>query len=249
MVGPYYYMPDTSWGHRIPVRWEDVTLRTVAGKSWRQPLARLTRPRFERVQQASPSPSQTMPQEGKHLEYPFTEHCFELLDALAAEPTKQLYLAHKASFRRHIEWPFQQVLFKVGELLPVPIQEVMETQEGLFGRFLKNDFGRGGTWDHYWGAFYPKGGKRIASAQLYVGLIAIRLSLGLISVNTRSISNSALCTTAKNIERCSLNCWPKCFTGNNWRGAHARLPRGLKGLDQAGSNGLQTPVNTEPVSL
>jgi len=43
----------------------------------------------------------------------------------------------------------------------------METEKGVFARILKNDWGRGGAWDFYWGAFYPKGGKRIEDAQLF----------------------------------------------------------------------------------
>jgi 5-methylcytosine-specific restriction protein B len=42
----------------------------------------------------------------------------------------------------------------------------MQTDKRLFSRFTKNDFGQGGAWDFYWGAFYQKGGKRTASAQL-----------------------------------------------------------------------------------
>ena len=179
VVGNYYYRPDTTWGHRIPVRWDDLTARSIPGKSWKQPLARLTQPRFERIQSAEPAAlPDTQPGSGRHLEFPFTEHSFDLLDALHDEPTKQIYLAHKESFRRHIEWPFQQVFLKIGELLPVPIQEVMETTEGLFGRILKNDFGRGGAWDHYWGAFYPRGSKRIASAQLYMRIDHEALEFG-----------------------------------------------------------------------
>ena len=42
----------------------------------------------------------------------------------------------------------------------------METDKRLFSIFAKNDFGRGGAWSHYWGAFYPKGSKRSQDAQL-----------------------------------------------------------------------------------
>jgi 5-methylcytosine-specific restriction protein B len=42
----------------------------------------------------------------------------------------------------------------------------METERWLFSRIPKNDFGQGGAWDFYWGAFYPKGSKRTQDAQL-----------------------------------------------------------------------------------
>jgi hypothetical protein len=46
--------------------------------------------------------------------------------------------------------------------------EYLETEKHLFSRILKNDWGKGGAWDFYWGAFYPKGGKRIKDAQLFL---------------------------------------------------------------------------------
>ena len=35
---------------------------------------------------------------------------------------------------------------------------------------MKNDFGLGGAWPWYWGAFYPKGGKRTKGAQLSMSI-------------------------------------------------------------------------------
>jgi 5-methylcytosine-specific restriction protein B len=54
----------------------------------------------------------------------------------------------------------------------------METERWLFSRIPKNDFGRGGAWDHYWGAFYPKGSKRIQDAQLSLWINYERLEFG-----------------------------------------------------------------------
>jgi hypothetical protein len=53
----------------------------------------------------------------------------------------------------------------------------LATRRNVFSRFLKNDFGRGGAWSNYWGAFYPKDGRRIASVQLAVWLNRERLRI------------------------------------------------------------------------
>src|SRR5207249_1604245 len=42
----------------------------------------------------------------------------------------------------------------------------------------KNDYGKGGAWDFYWGALYPKGGKRIAAPQLFVWINHAVLEFG-----------------------------------------------------------------------
>jgi 5-methylcytosine-specific restriction enzyme B len=54
----------------------------------------------------------------------------------------------------------------------------METEKGVFAKVLKNDYGRGGAWPFYWGAFYPKGGKRINDAQLSTVINKDQLEFG-----------------------------------------------------------------------
>ena len=63
-------------------------------------------------------------------------------------------------------------------LLPRAVTEVMETERKVFSRFVKNDFGQGGAWDFYWGAFYPKGGRRTQAPQLSLWLNHKRLEIG-----------------------------------------------------------------------
>ena len=100
----------------------------------------------------------------------FSERAFELLEGLHREPTKAYYHGHKDEFKAEVEEPFQGLMARVAENLPDQAREAMETQQGIFARFLKNDWGKGGTWDFYWGAFYPKGGKRTQDAQLFMRL-------------------------------------------------------------------------------
>jgi MoxR-like ATPase len=97
---------------------------------------------------------------------PFTTRTFELLEGIHASPTKAYYHAHKEEFKQFIEEPFQRIFRRVAERLPPQGQALMETETHVFARFLKNDWGKGGAWEFYWGAFYPKGGKRTEDAQL-----------------------------------------------------------------------------------
>jgi 5-methylcytosine-specific restriction protein B len=97
---------------------------------------------------------------------PFTLRSFELLEGMHATPTKDFYLAHKEEFKQFVEEPFQRLFHQVAQRLSTPVRAAMETEKGVFARFLKNDWGQGGAWEFYWGAFYPKTGKRMEDAQL-----------------------------------------------------------------------------------
>lgn len=108
----------------------------------------------------------------------FTEKAFELLDQLHKNPTRIFYQEHSEEFKESLEAPFQNLLHKVATLLPLSITQGIETEKGIFSRIPKNDFGKGGTWDFYWGAFYPKGGKRISDAQLFMWINRDRLEFG-----------------------------------------------------------------------
>jgi 5-methylcytosine-specific restriction protein B len=77
-----------------------------------------------------------------------------------------------------VEEPFQELFHDVAAQLPRAISAKMETEKRLFSRILKNDFGRGGAWDFYWAAFYPRGGKRTEDAQLSLWMNHERLEYG-----------------------------------------------------------------------
>ncbi|HSN75887.1 MAG TPA: AAA family ATPase [Anaerolineae bacterium] len=97
---------------------------------------------------------------------PFNSRTFELLKGLHSTPTKAYYQARKDAFKQFVEEPFQRVFHEVAQRLPAPVLAVMETEHRVFARFLKNDWGQGGAWEFYWGAFYPTGGRRTEDAQL-----------------------------------------------------------------------------------
>lgn len=107
----------------------------------------------------------------------FTSATFDLLAAIARTPTAAFYLERKPLFQELVERPLQGLLRRVAVRLPGMMRDRLETQRNIFSRFLKNDFGRGGAWANYWGAFYPKGSRRIADVQLAVWMNAERVGI------------------------------------------------------------------------
>ena len=111
-------------------------------------------------------------------ECPFSPASRDLLTQLALDPTRTFYSAHKDELKTHVELPVQSVLKAVVDRVAPPIRGAMETKHRLFGMIPKNDYGRGGAWPFYWGAFYPKGGKKTEGSQLYVFLDSRGFSYG-----------------------------------------------------------------------
>ncbi len=107
----------------------------------------------------------------------FTPETFDLLAAIARTPTAAFYLDHKADFKQHVEAPLHALMHRAGARLPEMVRARMEMERGIFSRFLKNDFGHGGAWANYWGAFYPKGSRRIVDAQLAVWMDQHRVGI------------------------------------------------------------------------
>lgn len=97
-----------------------------------------------------------------------SEQGFDLLGQLHESPTRAFYLEHKQEFTSLIESPFKDLLSAVVAKLDPAIVGRLETEKRVMASFLKNDFGRGGAWEHYWGALYVPGFKRIESPQLFI---------------------------------------------------------------------------------
>ncbi|MBN1814416.1 MAG: AAA family ATPase [Anaerolineae bacterium] len=68
-------------------------------------------------------------------------------------------------------------MMAVRDKLPTAIRERMETEKYIFSNILKQ-FAMQGCWDFYWGAFYPKGGKRTEDAQLFLWINRHELGYG-----------------------------------------------------------------------
>lgn len=164
VTGPYYYQEGVRYPHRLPVEWDDPTRRRVDEGGWRRTVLKLDRQKFEAIQSA---PEIAIGGQPGPDEPALPKEAFELLAGLAKEPTREFYQERRELFDRYLEKPFQKLFFEIASRLPEEVKHTLETEKGLFSRIPKNDFGRGGAWPHYWGAFYPEGGRRIADAQLY----------------------------------------------------------------------------------
>jgi 5-methylcytosine-specific restriction protein B len=174
VTGPYSFEEKEEFRHRVPVRWDDIQERTVDFGGWRRTLIQLTPKDMKIILDARPVPPPPPP----HEDSAFTDRAFELLGMLKREPKKTLYDTHKGEFHSEVESPFQGVMSDAADGLAAPILDLMETESRVFSRIPKNDWGRGGAWPAYWGAFYPKGGKRIEDAQLFLSINYERLDFG-----------------------------------------------------------------------
>ncbi len=171
VTGSYYFVPGVRHGHRLPVEWNDTTPRTVNQSGWRGTLIELSKKEFNEIASAPRVPDGIQPPEAKESPRArpyFTERTFELLSQLHANPTTMFYNEHHQEFEDHLQEPLRRLLADVAKELPKAIKDYVETEKGILAKIPKNDFGKGGTWDYLWGAFYPKGSRRIGDAQLYV---------------------------------------------------------------------------------
>jgi 5-methylcytosine-specific restriction enzyme B len=184
VTGPYYYVAGEPHGHRLPVEWDDTTTRQVNQGGWRKTLVELRRAQFEEIA-APPSavhdapPTETKPQDSvvSATGY-FTARTFELLAGLHESPTKVYYNEHRADIATHVEQPLRLLFSDLAAEMPEPIRQHMEMEKHVTAHILKNDYGKGGTYDFIWGAFYPKGGKRISDAQLFMAVHPDRFEFG-----------------------------------------------------------------------
>lgn len=161
VVGPYEYHDGEEPEHRVAVEWHDTETRAISEPGWQGRFHPVEQKKVEKLRDIPPLTS------GEGL---FSPRTFELLEGLRENPTRNFHSEHLDDFRTWVEEPVQDLLTGVAALLPRSMTEILETDKRLFSRIPKNDYGRGGAWDFYWGALYPRGEKRISSAQLYVWL-------------------------------------------------------------------------------
>jgi 5-methylcytosine-specific restriction protein B len=171
VIGPYYYIDGQRHGHRLPVRWDDTTLRQIEKGGWRRTLIELDQAEFEALSQAPSDEVQVEP------ECPFSQQTFQMLAQLHEEPTYEFYVEHKETLKDLVVEPFKRLMMAVRDNLPAAIRERMETEKYIFANILKQ-FALQGCWDFYWGAFYPNGGKRTEDAQLFLWINRQRLEFG-----------------------------------------------------------------------
>ena len=164
VTGDYFFVPTGKHRHRVPVEWYDLEPRQVKKGGWKKTMIKLSEAEFQEISQAQDA------SQSHQRQNPFPTKTFELLASLHKTPTQEVYRSRYDEFKEYVEEPVQRIMKRVAESLPQPMLDMLEVKKGVFGRIPKNDYGKGGAWDFYWGAFYPKGGKRITDAQLFIGI-------------------------------------------------------------------------------
>ncbi|MDZ7698527.1 MAG: AAA family ATPase [Deltaproteobacteria bacterium] len=165
----YYFIDVDEHGHRLDVDWYDTTSRKVNMPGWKKTLVPLDEATLKEITGKSPVPDP---------EALFSSTSFELLGELVTAPKKETYLAKKDQFQKFVLDPFQNLFKTAVSKLPDAITDRVETEKDVFSRILKNDYGRGGAWPHYWGALYPKGGSRIKDPQLFIYMFSHAIRFG-----------------------------------------------------------------------
>ncbi len=173
--GHYYDSSRDEYRHLRKMRW-------TKNGSWNIPEGQKTLPQKTLTEIKDPERLADLLEligEGPIIDVPlFTDDTFELLAGLHENPTASYYTDHEEDFKSKVEEPLQRLMEKVAQALPPSISGLMETEKNIFARIPKNDYGRGGAWDFYWGAFYPKEGTRISDIQLYVTIFPDMLGFG-----------------------------------------------------------------------
>lgn len=177
VVSDYLFAPDLpTYRHYRSVKWEMIGEWQLPGDAPKLPVKALTpitastkhAPHILLGYMANPSVAPDV----------ISETSFQLLGQLQRRPRKEVYLYQKAAFQKQLIAPFQNIFSSAVALVPAIIREKTETKKNLFSQIIKNDYGRGGAWPHYWGALYPLGGKRTRDAQLYIYIDAHAIRFG-----------------------------------------------------------------------
>jgi len=75
VIGPYYFVPDVQYGHRLPVSWDDPKRRRVNEVSWTSALEKISQERFDILKDAPEIPvgPRPKPTNGLNPEYPLSK--------------------------------------------------------------------------------------------------------------------------------------------------------------------------------
>lgn len=166
VTGGYEFVPGVRHGHHLPVRWDITEPFAVTRRPWLKTLVRLDQSSFEQILAERAANGNAGEASA------FTPRAFELLDGLRQNPTKTYVTEHKDELKSLVEEPFKDLFRRTAKTLPPGILSRMEWEQKCFGRFLKNDYGQGGANPYFWGALYPRGGKRTEDAQLFLWIRA-----------------------------------------------------------------------------
>ena len=98
----------------------------------------------------------------------FDERAFDILEEFKGNPVKATYEKHKNDFYTYLNDPMKALFSDIAEPVKEAVGDAIETRVRLLSAICKNDFGRGGIYHHFWGAFFEPEMGRKKSTQLYV---------------------------------------------------------------------------------
>jgi 5-methylcytosine-specific restriction enzyme B len=192
VTGEPFFVEGVRHCHRIPVKWDDVSQKEINEPSWVRTMIRLTPQKFYQLTASAHAEQDYRDPPVSDQNAAFTLRAFELLDGICESPTKQYYLDHRDDFIQYIEQPFKATFRAAVQRLPEQIKSFMETEDNLFSRFPKNDYGRGRAYPWFWGAIYPRGSQRIRGIQLYTTISKDGMRIGFdASMDTEAVQRLA----------------------------------------------------------
>lgn len=178
VTGDYFFISGERHGHRLPVKWFDLEVKLVNEGGWRKTIIQLEKEKYDQLIGKPPGDGKSS-NEAESSGEMFTDNTFNLLSDLHQNPTKDFYNSHKDRFNKYLFIPIKDFYKNVAREMPSSITEVMETEKNLFSKILKNDYGKGGANDFFWGAFFPKAtSRRAAAPQLSIWINKDRLEFG-----------------------------------------------------------------------
>lgn len=89
-----------------------------------------------------------------------------MLDRLRAEPHIDQYNREKPGVTDYLKDPFRRYRDDLVVNWVLPNRLDLETEQHVFSRLLKNDFGAGGCHDHLWMSFYRPETRRLEDVQI-----------------------------------------------------------------------------------
>jgi DNA polymerase III delta prime subunit len=201
VCGPYQFRRDVRLGHQRPVRlvdpftpvkisndeemkdffYENVTLKELEDEDLRDRVLGLIaerNPTFTLEKIGFQSSKANVSKEVASLFEGFKKEAFDLLMSYRKSPTRDTYQKSKSQYEQLLRDPARALFQNLAPSVRKILDDRIETRKGILSVIQKNDYGKGGIHDHYWGAFFPSGAKRTESPQLYVIFYPDQLRFG-----------------------------------------------------------------------
>ncbi len=201
VTGDYQFNPSTKHGHQRPVKFlepfvavsitddeemrdfffDNVTMKELEDEDFKEKVfGRIAKhnKNFSNIESNLPSANPIKKEEQIASFNGFTKEAFELLMTYRKSPTRETYQKSKLKYESLLRDPARALFQNLAPGVSAVLGDSIETRSGILSVIQKNDYGKGGIHDHYWGAFFPSESKRIEAAQLYVIFYSDKMKFG-----------------------------------------------------------------------